>query len=79
MKARLPAVAFAAIVASCGSVAGPGGSDPSATPESGVTVTRADNQKTVTARVGDRIRVALGEDINSQLEPPERVLEAAVG
>ncbi len=75
MKARLIAVAFATIVAACGSVAGPGGSDPSPTPMSSVTVTKADDQRTVTAHVGDHIQIALGEDINWQLEPPDgRVL-----
>jgi len=40
-----------------------------------VTVTRASNQQTVTAHVGDHIHVALGDDINWQLEPPDgRVL-----
>jgi hypothetical protein len=71
MKARLLAVAFAAIVAACGSVAGPGGYDPSPTPERSVTVTKASNQQTVTAHVGDHIQVALGEDINWKLEPPD--------
>ena len=71
MKARLLAVGLAAIVAACGSVAGPGGSDPSPTPMSGVTVTTASNQQTVTAHVGDHVQIALGEDINWQLEPPD--------
>jgi len=71
MKACLLAVAFAAIVAACGSVAGSGGSDPSPTPESSVMVTKASNQQTVTAHVGDHIQIALGEDINWQLEPPD--------
>jgi len=71
MKARLLAIAFAAIVAACGSVAGPGGSDPSPTQESSVMVTKASNQQTVTAHVGDHIQIALGEDINWRLEPPD--------
>ena len=75
MKARLLAVAFAAIVAACGSVAGPG-ADPSPTPMSSVTVARADNQRSVTAHVGDHIQIALGEDINWQLEPPDGVVLA---
>jgi hypothetical protein len=73
MKARLLAVAFAVIVAGCGSVAGPG-VDPSPTPTSSVTVSKADNQQTVTAHVGDHIQIALGEDINWQLEPPDGVV-----
>ena len=73
MKARLIAVAFATIVAACGSVAG--GSDPSPGPEKSVTLTKTSNQQTVTAHVGDHIQVALGEDINWQVEPPDgRVL-----
>jgi hypothetical protein len=71
MKARLLAVAVVTIVAACGSVAGPGGSDPSPTPQNAVMVTKASNQQTVTAHVGDHIQIALGEDINWQLEPPD--------
>jgi hypothetical protein len=74
MKARLLAVSFAAIVAACGSVAGPGGVDPSPTPVTSVMVTKAANQQTVTAHVGDHIQIALGEDINWQLEPPDGVV-----
>ena len=75
MKARVLALALATLIAACGSVAGPGGSDSPPTPMSTVTVTRASNQQTVTAHVGDHIQVALGEDINWQLEPPDgRVL-----
>ena len=71
MKARLLAVAFAIIVAACGSVAGSGGSDPSPTPTTSVMVTRASNQQTVTAHVGDHIQVALGDEFSWQLEPPD--------
>jgi len=74
MKARLLAVVFATIVAACGSVGGPGGVDPSPTPVSSVVVTKASNQQTVTAHVGDHIQIALGEDINWQLEPPDGVV-----
>ena len=76
MKTRLLAVSFAIIVAACGTVAGPGGFDPSPTPMSGITVTKADNERTVTAHVGDHIQIALGEDINWQLEPPDGVVLA---
>jgi hypothetical protein len=74
MKARLLAVAVATIVAACGSVGGPGGVDPSPTPVSSVTVTKTDNQRTVTAQVGDHIQIALGDDIYWQLEPPDGVV-----
>ena len=74
MKVRLLAVAFATIVAACGSVAGSGG-PPSPTPPPGsVMVTKASNQQTVTAHVGDHIQIALGEDINWKLEPPDGVV-----
>ena len=71
MKACLLAVAFAAIVVACASAAGSGGSDPSPTPESSVMVTKASNQQTITVHVGDHIQIALGEDINWQLELPD--------
>jgi len=71
MKARLLYVVLAAVLAACGSVGGPGGSDSSPTPMSTVTVTRASNQQTLTAHVGDHIQIALGDDINWQLEPPD--------
>jgi len=74
MRARLLAVAFAAIVAACGSVGGPGGVDPSPTPTSSVMVTKASNQQTVTAHIGDHIQIALGDDINWQLESPDGVV-----
>jgi hypothetical protein len=75
MKARLMAVAFATIVAACGSVAGSGGPPSPTPPPGGVMVTKESNQQTVTAHVGDHIQIALGEDINWQLEPPDgRVL-----
>ena len=73
MKARLLAVAFAAIVAACGSVAGPG-IDPSPAPVGNVLVTKASNQQTVTAHIGDHIQIALGEDINWQLDPPDGIV-----
>ena len=71
MKARLLGVVVATLLAACGSVGGPGGFDPSPTPISTVTVTRASNQQTVTAHVGDHIQVALGDDFTWQVEPPD--------
>ena len=65
------AATCAAVLAACGSVAGPGGSDPSPRQESSVVVTKASNQQTVTAHVGDHIQIALGEDVNWRLEPPD--------
>jgi len=74
MKARVVAVAFAAIVAACGSVAGSGGT-PSPTPSAGtVMVTMASNQQTVRAHVGDHIQIALGEETSWQLEPPDGIV-----
>ena len=74
MKARLLAVAFATIVVACGGAAGSGG-PPSPTPPPGsVMVTKPSNQQTVTAHVGDHIQIALGDDINWQIEPPDGVV-----
>jgi hypothetical protein len=71
MKACLLTIALSTVVVACGSLAGSGGS-PSPTPPAGsVMVTRASNQQTVTAHVGDHIQIALGDDINWQLEPPD--------
>lgn len=69
MRTRLVFVTLAAVVAACGSAAGSGDTPP--TFERSVTITRAANQQTVTAHVGDHIQVALGEDINWQLEAPD--------
>jgi hypothetical protein len=74
MKTRLLAIALAATLAACGSVAGSGGT-PSPTPPPGtVMVTKASNQQTVIAHVGDHVQIALGDDINWQLEPPDGVV-----
>jgi len=70
----MAAIAFATLVTACGSVGGPGGSDPSPTPVITVTVTRASNQQTLSAHVGDHVQIALGEDINWQLDPPDGIV-----
>jgi hypothetical protein len=74
MKARLLAVAFAAIVSACGSAAGSGEAPSPTAPAGSVVVSKAANQQTVTAHVGDHIQIALGDDINWQLEPPDGVV-----
>jgi hypothetical protein len=74
MKAWLLAVAFAVIVAACGSVAGSGVPPSPTPPPASVMVTKASNQQTAIAHVGDHIQIALGEDINWQLEPPDGVV-----
>ena len=74
MTARLLALVLATLFVVCGGAAGSGG-PPSPTPPAGtVMVTKADNQRTVTAHVGDHIQIALGEDINWQLEPPDGIV-----
>ena len=74
MKTRLLALVLATLVVACGGAAGSGG-PPSPTPPPGtVMVTKADNQRTVTAHIGDHIQIALGEDINWQLEPPDGIV-----
>ena len=74
MKARLVAIALATTIAACGSVAGSGGTPSPTPPANTVTVTRASNQQTVTAHIGGHIQIALGEDINWQLEPPDGIV-----
>ncbi len=74
MKARLVAIALATTIAACGSVAGSGGTPSPTPPANTTTVTRASNQQTVTAHIGEHIQIALGEDINWQLEPPDGIV-----
>jgi hypothetical protein len=76
MKARPLALALATLIAACGGAAGSGG-PPSPTPPPGtLMVTKAANQQTVTAHVGDHIQIALGDDINWQVEPPDGIVLA---
>ncbi len=68
----------AALLAACGSVnAGSGSATASAAPTvpgGTVKVTMGDEQKTVTAHVGDHIQIALGEQSTWQLDPPDGVV-----
>ena len=69
-------VLAAALAAACGSVAGSGPTpspSPSA-PAGAVLVTMASDRQTVTAHVGDRIQIALGEQYKWQLDPPDGVV-----
>jgi len=69
---RLVAVAF--VLAACGSRVGSGGEPPSPTVATAVVVTTASNNTTVTAHVGDRIQIALGDQYSWQLDPPDGVV-----
>ena len=75
--AALPIV-LALLTAACGGAGSraPAPSGPaSATPVPGaVIVTRANDRGTVTARVGDRIQIALGSDYQWRLDPPDGVV-----
>ena len=68
-----------ALTAACGG-AGSGApltstSPPSVAPIPGaVLVTRANDRGTVTAKVGDRIQIALGSDFEWRLDPPDGVV-----
>lgn len=69
-------VALGLVLAACGGgVAGP---SPSASPPpsagAAVTITRADDGRTVAARVGDTIQVALGTEYEWRLDPPDGVV-----
>lgn len=74
MRARLLAIALATLIEACGSAAGSGGTPSPTAPAGTVMVTKASNQQTVTVHVGDHIQIALGDDINWQLEPPDGVV-----
>src|SRR2546430_17055063 len=69
-------VLAAALAAACGSVAGSGPTpspSPSA-PTGAVVVTMASDRQAVTAHVGDRIQIALGEQYKWQPDPPDGVV-----
>jgi len=67
-------VPLALAVAACGDAAGPGGDPPPSAPPSNVVVTATDNQKTITAHVGDHIQIALGTQYDWKLDPPDGVV-----
>jgi len=66
----------AALASACGSVAGSGTSPSPSAPAGAVVVTMASDHQTVTAHVGDRIQIALGEQYKWQLDPPDGVVLA---
>jgi len=67
-------VPLALAVAACGDAAGPGGDPSPSAPPSNVVVTATDNQKTITAHVGDHIQIALGTQYDWKLDPPDGVV-----
>ncbi len=76
MKALLLA---AGVLAACGtSGVAAGGAPPSpatpTAPPANVLMTPAQNNTIVTARVGDRIQIALGEQYRWELDPPDGVV-----
>jgi hypothetical protein len=72
---RIALAVVLSVAAACGSA---GVSQPpvtSSTPIPGaVLVTRANDRGTVTAKVGDRIQIALGSDFEWRLDPPDGVV-----
>ena len=66
-------VPLALAVAACGDAAGPGGDPSPSAPPSNVVVTATDNQKTITAHVGDHIQIALGTQYEWKVDPPDGV------
>lgn len=85
----MPRVLLASLVAlavsGCGGAVGAPGPSPSLPPSPSaspsptptghvVMVTRADDKGTVTARVGDRIQIALGEQYDWRLDPPDGIV-----
>ena len=73
---RIYLVVLAAVLAAaCGSVgSGPTPSPSPSAPAGAVVVTMASDRQTVTAHVGDRIQIALGEQYKWQLDPPDGVV-----
>jgi hypothetical protein len=69
----------ALLISACGGAVAPGRppTEPAAPSGPTVLVTRADDQRTVHARVGDRIQVALGSDYAWRLDPPDGVVLVA--
>ena len=73
---RVHLVILGAVLAACGGAAGPGATpapSPSA-PAGAILVTMASDRQTVTAHVGDRIQIALGEQYKWELDPPDGVV-----
>ena len=74
MRSVLALFLLALLLTACGGAGAPGPSS-SPTPIPGaVLVTRANDQGTVQARVGDRIQIALGTDFEWRLDPPDGVV-----
>ena len=74
MRIPVALLAVSLLLAGCG---GAGTSGPSASPTAipgAVLVTRANDQGTVPAHVGDRIQIALGTDFEWRLDPPDGVV-----
>ena len=73
------ALLVVALTAACGG-SGSGISAPSDSPQSiapipgAVLVTRANDRGTITAKVGDRIQIALGSEYDWRLDPPDGVV-----
>lgn len=67
-------VLLALVIAACGDIAGSGGTPSPSAPPSNVVVTAADNQKTITAHVGDHIQIALGTQYDWRVDPPDGVV-----
>ena len=67
----------ALVLAACGGAASGGPSASPTPPANTVLVTRANNQGTLAARVGDHIQIALGLEFNWKLDAPDGVVLAA--
>jgi hypothetical protein len=80
MRIEARAALFLALLVAqaCGSLTGSSRTSPSASARPTafvqIIITAADDSRTMTAHVGDRIQVALGEQYNWQLDPPDGVV-----
>jgi hypothetical protein len=77
MRSIVLLLLIALVLSACGGAGAPG---PAASPTpilpipGAVLVTRANDQGTVQAHVGDRIQIALGTDFEWRLDPPDGVV-----
>src|SRR5438445_164921 len=71
---RSAVVLFVLVIAACGGAGGSGGDPSPSAPPSNVVVTATDNQKTITAHVGDHIQIALGTQYDWKVDPPDGVV-----
>src|SRR5438445_10579500 len=74
MRSRVALPLAIVLLAACAGAGAPASPTPILPIPGAVLVTRANDQGTVQARVGDRIQIALGTDFEWRLDPPDGVV-----